>query len=383
MKTRSLGRCGLVAGEVGLGCEHLQGKDAGTVTSVVHAALDRGMNLLDVFRSEPQVRTDIGRALRGRRDKALLQGHIGAVWEDGQYRRSRDPEKNRQFFDDFCARLQTDVVDIGMLHFVDTQEDFDAVFGGPILEEALRLKASGRIRALGMSSHSPVVAQKAVETGHIDVLMFSLNPAYDLLPEDLDMEYLFQPETYRDEGIQGIRPAREALYQTCAAKGVGITVMKAYGGGALLHAKPSPFGVAMTPVQCIHYALTRPAVASVLAGCATVQEVEAAAAYANAPEAARDYTAVLTQKPRFLLEGKCMYCNHCLPCPSRIDIAQVNKYLDLALLQEQTPETVAAHYQALESHASDCIRCGHCERNCPFSVPVIERMERATAVFGC
>ena len=383
METRSLGRCGLAVSEVGLGCEHLQGKDAETVTAVVHAALDIGMNILDVFMSEPQVRTDIGNALRGRRDKVLLQGHIGAIWEDGQYRRSRDLQKNRLFFDDLCDRLQTDYMDIGMIHFVDTQQDFDAVFDGPILEEALRLKASGRIRTLGMSSHSPVIAKKAVETGHIDVLMFSLNPAYDLLPEDLDMEYMFKQETYQDENIRGIRPAREALYQTCEAMGVGITVMKAFGGGALLHAKPSPFGVAMTPAQCIHYALTRPAVASVLAGCRTPGEVEAAAAYAHTSEAERDYTAVLTQKPRFTLEGKCMYCNHCLPCPSRIDIAQVNKYLDLALLQEQTPETVAAHYQALEHRASDCIQCGHCERNCPFSVQVIQRMEQAVSVFGC
>lgn len=57
---------------------------------------------------------------------------------------------------------------------------------------------------------------------------------------------------------------------------MGIDAMKVYGGGDLLNAENSPFGKAMTPVQCIKYALTRPGVASVMVGCRTQDEIRAA-----------------------------------------------------------------------------------------------------------
>ena len=84
------------------------------------------------------------------------------------------------------------------------------------------------------------------------------------------------------------------------------------------------------------------------------------------------------------MTGRCMYCNHCLPCPQHIDVAAVHKYLDLAEAGEglSVPATVAAHYEALPVTAGECIACGSCEKNCPFGVPVIENMARATRLFG-
>ena len=60
--------------------------------------------------------------------------------------------------------------------------------------------------------------------------------------------------------------------------------MKAFGGGDLLDASMSPAGVALTVNQCIHYALTRPAVATVLSGAHTLKELEISAAYETAAE---------------------------------------------------------------------------------------------------
>ena len=119
-----------------------------------------------------------------------------------------------------------------------------------------------------------------------------------------------------------------------------------------------------------------------MVGCKTPEDVKAALAYETASDEEKDYTEVLSHTPKYSLKGKCMYCNHCLPCPSKIDIAQVNKYLDLALLEDTVPDTVKAHYDGMATHASDCIGCGSCEKNCPFSVSVIERMQKAKEVFG-
>lgn len=77
----------------------------------------------------------------------------------------------------------------------------------------------------------------------------------------------------RNHVIASIDPARHNLYRVCEANGVGITVMKSLAAGVLLDEKRSPFGVALNVPQCLHYALTRPAVASVVLGMQTPEEV--------------------------------------------------------------------------------------------------------------
>ena len=332
MKFRTLGKSGLTVSEVGLGCEHLQGQNADAVCAVVDEALRQDINILDVFMSEPQVRTDLGAALKGRRERAVLQGHIGSAWLDGQYCRTRRLDEAKHAFEDFLKRLDTDYVDIGMLHFVDTQGDYDALMESGLVEYAQSLKDQGVVKAVGLSSHEPLAARRAVEAGFVDVLMFSINPAFDLAPEGVSIEGLLSPETFRGGGLSSADPAREQLYRTCESLGVGITVMKALGAGTLLSAEASPFGAALTPAQCMHYALTRPAVSSVLIGCRTPEEVRAAAAYETATDAQRDYSEVLAGAGLYAgAQGRCMYCNHCHPCPARIDVAAVNRCLDLAL----------------------------------------------------
>jgi predicted aldo/keto reductase-like oxidoreductase len=157
--------------------------------------------------------------------------------------------------------------------------------------------------------------------------------------------------------------------------------MKGYAGGRLFHAEQSPFGVALTPIQCLHYALTRPAVASVMVGCRTPQEVDAAVAYEEATEEQKDYATVLANAPYHSYSGQCTYCGHCAPCPSFIDIAMVNKLYDLAVLQENIPASVKAHYSSLPANASDCISCAACEERCPFGVPIVEQMQKAVSIF--
>ena len=176
-------------------------------------------------------------------------------------------------------------------------------------------------------------------------------------------------------------PERAPLYRICEQNGVGITVMKGYAGGRLFTAEQSPFGVALTPVQCLHYALTRPAVASVMVGFDTPAHVDAAVAYETATEAEKDYASVLANAPQHAYSGQCTYCGHCAPCPAGIDIAMVNKLLDLARMQPEVPASLREHYGSLSANAADCIACGGCETRCPFGVPVVERMAEAKEAF--
>jgi predicted aldo/keto reductase-like oxidoreductase len=119
----------------------------------------------------------------------------------------------------------------------------------------------------------------------------------------------------------------------------------------------------------------------VLLGSSTKEHVLESISYLNASEAEKDYSAIVKD---YLgsMKGSCMYCNHCLPCPSQIDIAAVTRCLDIALLDEgNIPQAIKSQYRALEHHAGECTACGSCEERCPFSVPVIQNMEKTAGLF--
>lgn len=384
MQTRPVGATGMHAGIVGLGSEHLDNKPYEVVDEVIGAALDAGINIMDLFMPGEEVRSNIGRALAGRRDKMLIQGAIGSVDLDRQYDVSRDLAVCKRYFENLLRRLNTDYIDFGMLFFLDAQEDVDAVLNNGVVEYARRLKRDGVIRAVGASAHNPDTARRLVEEDLVDMLMFSVNPAFDIMPGTGDIMQMLGGD-HLSGMVSSVDPKRAALYRLCESRNVGVTVMKSLGAGKLLSADHTPFVKPLTPVQCIHYALTRPAVSSVLVGCASRAEVEAAVAYLDADDVQRDYSEALSafrDDGKGGFAGACVYCNHCLPCPANIDIASVNKYLDIALLDENnTPPSVAAHYRSLAARGSDCVACGSCEERCPFGVPVTENMRKAARVF--
>ena len=380
MQYRRLGKTELMVSEVGFGGEWLERHNYEECKAMIDRAEELGINILDCWMSEPNVRSKIGKALESRRERWFIQGHIGSTWQNGQYERSRDLEKCREAFEDLLARLQTDYVDLGMIHFVDQEADWENAMNGPYMAYVKELKACGKIHHIGMSTHNPLMAKRAAQSGLVEMILFSINPAFDLLPPTDNIDDYFAEE-YED-GFGGIDPARAEVYKLCEQNDVGITVMKPYAGGRLFDEARSPFGVALTPVQCIHYCLTRPAVASVLAGSDTPEHVEQAAAYENAGEEEKNYAAVLAKAPRNTFgRGECTYCGHCKPCPKEIDIAMVNKYYDLATMHDDVPATVKEHYFALEHAADECIGCKNCESRCPFGVKIAERMERTAALF--
>ncbi len=378
---RALGNTGLKVSEIGLGCEGFSEDDCRMTGMLFDTAEKYGVNYFDLYASNPAVRSAVGKALKGRREKFYIQSHICSVWQDGQYKRTRNVQETKAGFEEMMKLLQTDYLDVGMIHYCDALSDWEEIEKNGVLDYVRELKAAGRIRHIGLSSHNPQVALKAVSTGAIEVLMFSVNPCYDLQPASEDVEEIWAPKNYEGQ-LTNMDPDRQRLYETCQRMGVGITVMKCFGGGDLLDAELSPAGVALTVNQCIHYALTRPAVATVLAGAHSVEQLESSLTYEDASDEERDYALAFASFPRINWTGHCMYCSHCAPCPKKIDIAYVTKFLNLTRAQKGVPETVREHYAALSYHAEDCIQCGVCETRCPFGVDVRANMRKAKEVFG-
>jgi predicted aldo/keto reductase-like oxidoreductase len=283
-------------------------------------------------------------------------------------------------FEDILVRMKTDYIDLGMIHYIDAQEDWDHCMNTDFIRFVHKLHDEGVIKHIGLSTHNPRIAKQAIETGFIEMIMFSVNPAFDMRPATEDLDSMF--EGY-DGDYSGIDPERAEVYRLCEENEVGITVMKGFFGGALFDEKRSPFGVTFTPAQCIHYALTRPGVSSVMCGYDTKEQVDAAVAYETATAEELDYATVIASAPMHSYMGQCTYCGHCKPCPVNIDIAMVNKFYDLASAQENVPESVKAHYESLGTTASACVGCKSCESRCPFGVKVAERMKEAQKLFGC
>jgi predicted aldo/keto reductase-like oxidoreductase len=381
MEYRTLGRTGLQVSEIGLGCEGFVLQDDAFAEAMFRLALEAGANCMDLYSPNPEVQRRVGRAIRNIRGDFVLQAHLCAIWQDGQYKATRKAEELQAAFEAMLTNLDTGYIDVGMIHYVDSPALWEEIARGPVMAYAQAQKAAGRIRYLGVSSHNPAAAQVAVESGLVDVLMFSINPCYDLLPGNEDCEALWAAGSYAGQ-LTNMDPDRARLYETCQQLGVGITVMKAFGGGDLLNAELSPAGAALTPAQCIHYALTRPAVASVMSGARSLEELRVSLGYETTAEAERDYAAAFAAFPRIRWEGHCMYCGHCAPCPKGIDVAAVTKFLNLARAQGAIPETVREHYAALRSPAGACIACGTCEGRCPFGVPIAENMRQAADLFG-
>ena len=385
MNYRTLGNTGLMVSEIGMGCEGFSENGFGMAKSLFDLAEKHGINYFDLYASDPELRAAVGSALQGRREKFIVQSHICSVWKNDQYCRTRDLQETKAGFEEMLSLLKTDYIDVGMIHYCDALSDWQEILDNGILEYARELKKAGRIRHIGLSSHNPQVALKAVESGAIEVLMFSVNPCYDLQPANEDVEQLWADEAYASE-LTNMDPERQRLYELCAERGVGITVMKCFGGGDLLDAELSPAGAALTVNQCIHYALTRPAVSVVLSGAHSEEQLLQSLAYEDASDAERDYAAAFASFPKISWKGHCMYCSHCAPCPVQISVADVTKFLNLAEAGTRSgnpvPETVREHYAVLPHHASECVQCGACETRCPFGVSIRENMKKAVKIFG-
>jgi len=382
MQTRKLGRTGLDVSAISLGTEYLIDIPQATAIAVIHEAIARGINYFDMWWAQPAFRDAMGASFKGYRDRVILTAHLGAIHRDGQYVKTRDTQIGARFVLDALQRFGTDYIDVLFLHNCDTQQDYDIIMGpGGPLDVAHRFQREGKARFIGFSGHNAAIAMQAVQSNQVDVLMFPVNLASHAAPGAQD------------------------LLRTCAAANVALVAMKPFAGGRLLRqvqtlyiedfqlgrtempGAPTRFEKPMTitPVQCLSYVLDQPGVSTAVPGCGSLDELAGAQAYWNATPQEKDYTAILPAFAQFA-NGECVYCNHCLPCSSQIDIGQTMRLLDQATQQttagQRPPAELQAAYDALPANASDCIQCGDCEERCPFGVAVTDKMDEAAALFG-
>lgn len=351
MNYRKLGRTNIDVSEIGLGTEYLNGQPRDTVVSVVHEAVDNGINYIDLLFAFPEYRDNFSAAIRGKRDKLVITGHLGCVEENGQYKKSTNQKVSKKYFEDLLTRLNTEYVDVLMIHNVNSPRVKELEPGG-LIDLALELQQQGKARFIGMSGHLVPSSLKAVKSGKIDVLMFPVNAENDTA-----------------EG-------KAELFGECTERNIGLVAMKPFAGGALLETGIKT-GRA-TPVKCISYVLSQPGVSCLVAGVRDNGQLRDALKYVNASAEERDFRSIIDSYAKSL-KGSCVYCNHCLPCPSKIDIAMMNRIFDKA--QVRVDEQLTDTYKASGSKASDCIQCQACMKRCPYEVNIVDKLKQLSSLF--
>lgn len=347
---------------LGFGTSYIASAGEKEAVATIRRAYEGGVNYYDLATADGKTFLYFGEALGDVRKNVHYQIHFGADYSAGPYGWSTNSETIRRSIEWQLSELKTDYIDYGFIHCLDELSDWQEYQKGGAFDYLMKMKEQGVVKHIGVSSHTPATIQRILDEAPIDMLMFSVNPAYD-----------YHKGTY----AKGSADERAAVHRRCEAEGIGISVMKPFSGGQLLDESLSPFGKALTRYQCMQYALDRPGVLTVLPGMASVEQAEQLLGFFDADEAERDYSVIGSFSPADAV-GKCVYCNHCRPCPMGIDIGIVNKYYDLA--RNGDPMAIK-HYQNLDKNAGDCIQCGHCESRCPFHVKQESRMQEIKEYF--
>ena len=286
MKFRKLGRTGLKVSEIGLGTEYLFRQPKNTVISVIYEAIKNGINYFDIVFNVSDYIDNISTAINDYRDEIILTCHLGSVDEDGKVRRTRNTEECERTFLNTLSKFGKGYIDIVNLQFVKVKEYESIIAPGGLLDLAKKLQKEGKARFIGISTHNISIGQKAVKSGHFDMIMNHINIA--------------------NNGMTG----KEDFLETCRKENIGLVAIKPFAGGKLLQrnrtvsiAKYQSGGISLkkkiprdiTPIKCLSYTLSQTGVSTTIPGVKNVHELKENLAYLNASEEEKDFTNILNE----------------------------------------------------------------------------------------
>lgn len=348
---------------IGVGNYGYENVSLAEIEKIFRTAFDKGVNFFDTCMSVAYPAEAIAGAIRGNRQNLIMQNHLCIDYSSGEYRHLLTLPEIKKAFAAELKKYGTDYSDIGTVHFIDEESDLVRLTETGVIDYAFELKKAGAIRNVAFSSHTPAIALKTLEKYDFDAMFFGINAGYDYEP--------------CENGLK-VSTERVKLYELCRERNTAIAVMKVYNNGQLLGKRFSPFGRALTPAQCMQYALDRPAVVSCLAGAVTAEEMEKTLRFCDLTADERDYSFIRDLCKEEIPQG-CTYCGHCMPCPQGIEIPSVNRYFDLSKAGDPLAKE---HYKNLAVHADSCVGCGNCAAECPFHADMPSRMREIRKHFA-
>jgi aryl-alcohol dehydrogenase-like predicted oxidoreductase len=169
------------------------GSNESDAISAIHAALDRGINLIDTapvygFGHSEEI---VGKALAagGRRKRVFIATKVGLDWKDGKPFRNASKARIIEEVENSLRRLQTDVIDLYQVHWPDPHTPI-----AEVAEAISELHRAGKIRAIGVSNFTP---DQMDEFRNVAPL-HTAQPPYNLFERAIDRDVL---PYCRDRGI--------------------------------------------------------------------------------------------------------------------------------------------------------------------------------------
>lgn len=323
---RKLGNTEIKINRVGFGGIPIQRITQEDTNLVINELINQGVNFIDTARGYTISEEYIGNAIDGKRDRFILATKSMARTYDAM---TEDVKKS-------LINLKTDYIDLYQFHNV-KPEEYDKIFNDDMAYKALLdFKKKGKIRYIGITSHSIDTIKKAVYSGKFDTIQFPYNIVEDQADE---------------------------IFKEANRRNIGIIVMKPLAGGAIDNAKLS-----------IKYILSKNYIDVVIPGMDSVNQVIENTSVLKDLNITKEEEALIEEIRNKLGNKFCRRCEYCMPCPVGINIP-LNFLLEGYYSRYGLKDWSKDRYKGLEIKASDCIECGKCESKCPYNLPIREMLK--------
>ena len=344
--------------------------DEAEAIRMIRHAVDSGVNYLDTAYTYHGGKSEriFGKAFKdGYREKILLADKL-PIWL------VKEEADVRRFAEEQLKRLETDCIDLYLVHAVNeadwkTTRECNVL---PIMEE---LRAEGKIRYIGFSFHDKYELFEEV---------------IDYYPWDFCQIQLNYMDTKFQAGLAGLEYA--------ASKGIGVVIMEPLKGGRLTDAVPDQVQkisneapVNRPPVEwAFKWLAARPEVTTILSGMSSMEQLDQNIrlfSKEDLPDLTSGELARIERVAevyRGLIKYGCTECRYCMPCPSGVAIPRLIRFINDWNAYEKNPSLKEEYLTWMDDteHASNCVRCGHCEEHCPQKLPIMDIMGEIVEAFG-
>ncbi|WP_228107951.1 aldo/keto reductase [Terrisporobacter petrolearius] len=319
---RSLGNTNMIIKEVGFGGIPIQRITQEETKKVVEELVHQGINFIDTARGYTVSEEYIGNAIEGRREKFYIATKS----------MSRNYEDMKRDINISLKNLKTDYIDLYQIHNLKVEE-YDTIFNDDKAYKALlEAKKEGKIKHIGITSHSLETISKAVEEGKFETIQFPYNIVEDQADE---------------------------VFKKAYEKGIGTIAMKPLAGGAIDNGP-----------LAIKYILSKEYIDVAIPGMNTIEQVKENISVISDKKLTHEDKLSIEKIRKDLNGNFCRRCEYCLPCPKNINIPQ-NFLLEGYYTRYNLKEWALERYESLgDAKASKCIECGICEEKCPYNLPI-------------
>ncbi|MEN6438635.1 MAG: aldo/keto reductase [Syntrophobacter sp.] len=333
MRYKVLGKTGLEISEMGFGCIPIIRLSTTEAVKVLRRGYDRGITLFDTANMYLDSEEKIGQAFDGIRNSLVLATKTI----------KRDAAGAESDIDLSLKRMRTDYIDLFQIHQLSLENDYQAATGpNGVMEALYRAKQAGKIRHIGVTSHSIEMAVRLISTGLFSTIQFPFNFIEN-------------------------KPVEE-LHPSARQRGMGILAMKPFGGGALDNGE-----------LCFKFLRQYPDVIP-LAGFDAVEQVDQITALYDAEnKVLPEDLATMERYREELGQHFCRRCEYCQPCEQGVMITAAMNY---PIIARRMSGAKGAGFAAKNMESiRNCTECGECMSRCPYGLPIPEMLKKHLALY--